>query len=279
MVTPSVNAASPKSNGAHLPSSGAEPVVDRHRDRTYRPQKRKPGSVETPSDREPSALVRAMEAAAVDEAVDAVKFDRLMSAQERMAAKEARSQFDCAFAAMQAELPVITEKGVLTTSLGQPTSTYPLWEDINEAIKPVLSNFGFGLRFRISQDHTWVVITAILSHASGHSEETTMRLPVDLSGGKNPVQAIGSSTSYGKRYTASALLNLTSRGEDDDGKAAARTTRISPEEVAELRTLISASKADEARLVAYLEVARLEDLPPARLERARSAIRAKGGQS
>ena len=100
------------------------------------------------------------------------------------------------------------------------TSTYALWEDINEAIKPVIARSGFGLRFRIGQEHNTIVVTAILSHCGGHAEETTMRLPVDLSGGKNPVQAIGSSTSYGKRYTASALLNLTSRGEDDDGKAA-----------------------------------------------------------
>jgi hypothetical protein len=45
-----------------------------------------------------------------------------------------------------------------------------------------------------------------------------MELPVDTSGSKNPVQAVGSSTAYGKRYVMEALLNLTSRGVDDDGK-------------------------------------------------------------
>jgi hypothetical protein len=43
-------------------------------------------------------------------------------------------------------------------------------------------------------------------------------LPVDLSGKKNPVQAVGSSVSYGKRYAIEALLNLTSRGQDDDSR-------------------------------------------------------------
>ncbi|WP_409524602.1 ERF family protein [Pseudomonas sp.] len=46
-----------------------------------------------------------------------------------------------------------------------------------------------------------------------------MLLPLDTSGSKNAVQAVGSSTSYGKRYVMSALLNLTTRGEDDDGHA------------------------------------------------------------
>jgi hypothetical protein len=54
-------------------------------------------------------------------------------------------------------------------------------------------------------------------HRGGHSEEATKFYPADTSGSKNAIQAIGSSISYGKRYTASALLNLTSRKEDDDG--------------------------------------------------------------
>lgn len=49
---------------------------------------------------------------------------------------------------------------------------------------------------------------------------TRLRLPPDLSGDKNSIQAVGSSVSYGKRYTACALLNITSRGEDDARSAA-----------------------------------------------------------
>jgi len=48
-----------------------------------------------------------------------------------------------------------------------------------------------------------------------------MTLPLDNSGSKNAVQAVGSSVSYGKRYVMAALLNITTRGEDDDGNAAA----------------------------------------------------------
>src|SRR5690606_16446095 len=60
-----------------------------------------------------------------------------------------------------------------------------------------------------------------LTHKSGHREETTIKLPADPSGNKNAVQAVASSVSYGKRYTAGALLNLTSHAEDDDAFAAA----------------------------------------------------------
>jgi hypothetical protein len=226
-----------------------------------------------------AALIRTIQDAAVNQHVDPVKFDRLLNAQDRIARKEAQTAFDRAFAAMQAELPVIDKKGVLTDEFGSPGSSYALWEDINEAIKPVLSKFGFGLRFRTAQDHGAVVVTAIVSHAGGHTEETTMRLPVDLTGGKNAVQAIGSSTSYGKRYAASALLNITSRDEDDDGKEALPPPKITAEEVAELRRLIARAKADEKRLASYLGVPSLEDIPPSRLDRAREAIQLKGGRA
>ncbi len=77
-------------------------------------------------------------------------------------------------------------------------------------------------------------VTCYLSHTGGHSEETTVRLPLDLSDGKSGVHAVGSSTSYAKRYAASALLNLTSAGEDDDGQATGRPPNIDPEQWAEL---------------------------------------------
>ena len=226
--------------------------------------------------RRKTTLAQTIQDAALHQDVDPVKFDRLLIAQEKFAAKEGRIAFDTAFSQMQAELPVIGERGTITDWNGAPASTYALWEDINEAIKPIISKFGFALRFKTGQDHNTIIVTAILSHSGGHSEETTMRLPVDLSGGKNPVQAIGSSTSYGKRYTASALLNLTSRGEDDDGKAAVQSARITAEEIADLRHRISVVKCDERRLKAYLGVASLEELPPSKLDRAKQIIEARG---
>jgi hypothetical protein len=53
-----------------------------------------------------------------------------------------------------------------------------------------------------------------------------MRLPADTSGAKNPVQAWGSSASYGKRYVAMTLTGIAT-DDDDDGRAAAAVSRKS----------------------------------------------------
>jgi hypothetical protein len=170
-----------------------------------------------------SAILAVIERAARDPAVDIEKMERLMAMAERMAERQAKADYNAALAEMQPNLPIVERRGMISVpakdnKTGHDTP-YALWEDVNEAIRPMLAEHGFALSFRVGKDSDRVVVTGVLSHRGGHSEETTLSLPMDTTGSKNNVQAIGSSVSYGKRYTAGALLNLTSRGEDDDGQS------------------------------------------------------------
>lgn len=159
---------------------------------------------------ETGAMVAMIERAARDPNVDVEKMERLFAMHERMEARQAAVAFNDALADMLDKLPVVGERG---NAAGR--YTFALWEDINKAIKPILKEHGFALTFRT--DFTdGIAVTGVLSHRLGHSESTTIKLPADPSGNKNAVQAVASSVSYGKRYTAGALLNLTSHGEDDD---------------------------------------------------------------
>lgn len=61
-------------------------------------------------------------------------------------------------------------------------------------------------------------VTCLLRHKQGYEEEgASLSGPTDLSGGKNPIQGVGSSTSYLERYTLLASLGLVAAGKDDDG--------------------------------------------------------------
>lgn len=159
-------------------------------------------------------LLAVIARAASDPNCDLDKMERLMVMHERMLAHTASAEFANALADLQAELPSIGERGNAADRY-----TFALWEDINTAIKPILQKHGFALSFRIDTANG-ITVTGVLSHRNGHSEQTSITLPSDASGGKNAVQAVASSVSYGKRYTAGALLNLTSHGEDDDAFAA-----------------------------------------------------------
>lgn len=178
---------------------------------------------ETPDNNPPitgegAAIIQLIERLAQNPDVDVDKVMRLVEMRSQIMAQAARSNFDAALAEMQPEFPAIEERGAIRNN-SKVMSTYALWEDVNDVIKPVLAKHGFSLSFRVKNAPGLVSVTGVLG-GHGHREETTLDLPVDTSGAKNAVQGIGSSTSYGKRYTAGLLLNLTSRGADDDGKAA-----------------------------------------------------------
>jgi hypothetical protein len=175
---------------------------------------------------ETRAVLEMISRAASDATIDIEKMDRLLAMQERMLAKQARTEFTAAFAAMQPELPSIKERGAIRNKANEVQSTYALWEDINEVIKPVLQRHGFALAFRSTYPNGGVCVTGVLRHVGGHEETTEVILPFDLSGSKNATQAVGSSLSYGKRYAATQLLNLTSHGEDDDAQQLSEPEKI-----------------------------------------------------
>ena len=167
-----------------------------------------------------SALWRVIERAAADPGADLDRLERLATLYERMIAREAETRFNAELARLQPKLPVLEERGEITGPDGTVRATYATWEDTVEAIRPILARHGFALSFKPGRSPKGVpTVTGVLRHQAGHKELAEIELPADVSGEKNPVQAIGSTMSYGQRYVTRMLLNLISRGEDDDGEA------------------------------------------------------------
>ncbi|RDL13568.1 ERF family protein [Pseudomonas jessenii] len=180
--------------------------------------------------------------AAADPSCDIDKLERLMAMHERMQARDAEAEFNAAMAAMQSDIPSIAERGAIVVN-GQKRSDYATFEDINDVIKPIMQTHGFAITFKVENVAAGLSVTGILMHRAGHRESTTMLLPLDTSGSKNAVQAVGSSTSYGKRYVMSALLNLTTRGEDDDGHAAVPTATVTTIQAKQIQALLDKCSA------------------------------------
>lgn len=187
---------------------------------------------ETPRN-EATAIIQVIERAALNPDVDIDKMERLLQMQERVMERQASMDFSAAMAAMQTEMPSIAERGKAHNN-----TRYATLEDIVDTVRPVMQKHGFAVSFRVQVLERGIEITGVLMHKSGHREETSMLLPADTSGNKNAVQAFGSSTSYGKRYVLCALLNITTRGEDDDGNAAAPVKTVSQAQAAYLKSLL-----------------------------------------
>lgn len=233
---------------------------------------------------EAAALISLIERAASDPSVDIDRVERMYEMYERAQARNAKAAYLAALAEMQPNLPVIDKRGKIergahkTTGKEQKATPYARYEDVIEGINPHLHAHGFSLSFRITQtDAGRVMVTGVLGHRDGHSEETSFSLPIDDSGGKNNVQGWGSSVSYGKRYTAFALLNVVARGEDDDGKAAGTQAveTISPDQAEELSHLISATKSDIVKFLALGNLESLSGMRAGQFEAAKRMLLAK----
>ena len=201
-----------------------------------------------------ASMIQVIEKAVSNPDVDADKLSQILDVQERIMDRNARMNYTRALAEMAGEIPDFPEGGKIIHSK-KLISTYARWdEDINPILRPLLSSYGFHLSFRTGRAEDGMQpITACLSHRDGHSEETTIYIPADNSGAKNSVQAVGSSTSYGKRYAAAALLNITTiRGVDDDGQSAGGPETISASQAADLDCLLDELEVDRGQFSEWL---------------------------
>ena len=199
------------------------------------------------------------------------RLEKMLDMKERLDARGAEQAFNAAFAAASAEFPAIPMNGK-----GHNSRPYALLKDIINQTRPVLSRHGLSLNWDVQTEGSVVRVTARLKHTGGYQETTQISLAPDTSGSKAGPQAIGSSQTYGQRYTAQAILGL-SLGDDvdDDGNAAAKGRMISAEQFLELRKDMEEVGADEAAFCKHLKVEALDFLPAASFRAAKDALAAK----
>lgn len=237
-------------------------------------------------------LLEVIARAVRDPSVDIDKMERLFAMQERVQAQQSKIAFTEAKIAMREELPVIDMRGRIvikdknTGEVIQETA-FARFEDIHAEVMPILTKHGFDLSFKngLGPDGK-VRVTTILDHIAGHSEETYFDLPHDSSGSKNAVQAVGSSTSYAKRYGVLSILNIRVAGEDDDANTAIPVQPISVKQYDDLQKLITATQSDPDKFVSYLVGAKrlkagegLDDLPAEHFDFARDCLMLKAGKT
>lgn len=153
---------------------------------------------------------------AVSQNADIDKLTKLMDLQERWEANEARKAFVSAMNDFKAAPPVITKNK--DVAFGQTRYSHATLDHVCDAVTKGLSEHGISHRWKVDQSTEWITVTCVLTHALGHSEETTLKGAPDNSGSKNSIQAVGSTVTYLQRYTLLAATGLAAGGLDNDGR-------------------------------------------------------------
>lgn len=147
----------------------------------------------------------------------------LMDIRREIQAEHAERRFREAHSAFLSDLPIIKKQKVARFPSRNGGAMVEYWyaslDDIVEAIKPYLKRHGLSFRWEQTvHDNGGITERCILSHEDGHSESSPMSSMLDQSGGKNPIQMIGSTSAYLRRYTLTGVAGIATADQDIDGR-------------------------------------------------------------
>lgn len=161
-------------------------------------------------------------ALAVEKGSSADELGKLMELKLRWDANEARLAYIAAMAKFKENAPEILKTHKVRYENKDKSWTeyhHAELDKITESIGEALKAVGITQKWRTGEgENGRIVVTCVLTHEQGHSEDVaTLAGPPDASGGKNNIQAIGSTVTYLQRYSLLAGTGLAPEGIDNDG--------------------------------------------------------------
>ena len=111
-------------------------------------------------------------------------------------------------------------------------SKYAPLNDILTLVRPIMAKHGLSILQSPGGDGTLITISTIIMHISGEWIEPE---PLVLKAAKSDPQGAGSAITYGRRYSLSAILGISSEDDDDGNHASnnSETTRTTTRTTAE----------------------------------------------
>lgn len=206
--------------------------------------------------------------------VDPEYLKDLLAVQKDWEANEARKAYHVDMAKFKENPPQIDkDKTVKFTPQGKSTVQYnhASLANVVSKITTELSKHGFSASWSTEQNGN-VIVTCCITHRMGHSERTTLQAPSDTTGSKNAIQAIGSTISYLQRYTLLSATGLATADMDNDG---AEVEKISEEQIKSLLNLTTDVDSTEGKLLKFMGLEKLEDMPKSEYQKAVVGLEAK----
>jgi len=189
--------------------------------------------------------------AAVERGDSIDKLERLMGLNDRWEAAQAKKAFLDAKAEFKKNAPAVLRD----KDNKQYNSKYVSIGNLVNTINAALAQYGLDASWGYEQgDHT-IKCTCTLTHTQGHKESVTLGGPPDVSGQKNPLQQIKSTTTYLRIATFEAVTGIATRegNADDDGNGAGALQKmVSDAQATELQRLISEKQLSPARIYTWV---------------------------
>lgn len=209
---------------------------------------------EVPARREPvvaDMLQAVIEKGVTAENVNAVK--EIVMLYERMEDRKSARSASQALREMQAEAKQIVAMQAVPGRNGEVRYKYAKYEQIMAQAQPLLTKYGFSVRFSQRLEADRETVSCVLTHDDGHAftNEFTVRIGSGPPGATT-TQADSSAGTVAQREAFCDALNIVRRQEDDAGMMGGK---ITPEQADELERRVSETNSDRA---AFLKLASSE---------------------
>ncbi|MHB8674644.1 MAG: ERF family protein [Candidatus Limnocylindrales bacterium] len=157
---------------------------------------------------------------AIMQKVDVATMEKLLAMRRELKAEKAKEEYDRAMAKFQSECPTIakTKPGGKTNS-GQVVYYYAPIESIVAQVKNALQDNGFSYTTGMELKEGGVRVTVKVTHAAGHSEETSMEVPFGTkTNAMSESQVAAAATTFAKRYAFCNAFGILTGDEDTDAQ-------------------------------------------------------------
>lgn len=155
---------------------------------------------------------------AITNKVDVGTMERLLAMRTQMKAERAKEAFNRAMGLFQAECPTIVKTKEVFTRDGRSAYKYAPIESIVSQVKVPLERNGFNYTTQIDLTEKGVKATIKVTHVEGHSEETSMEVPL---GSKTQImsdsQVTAAASTFAKRYAFCNAFGILTGDDDNDG--------------------------------------------------------------
>jgi hypothetical protein len=199
-------------------------------------------------------LADVIQQAIFDPSFDPQKLRVLMEMQIQWEDREKKKKFDAALEIFRSNKTVVEKtKQVLiaTKDGGQMEYWHAELDKAADIVTEALLAVGLTYTWKPDFGPEGKPVQALILRGFGHQENMgQMQGPPDLSGGKNAMQAVGSSATYLARYVLLYSLGIVAH-RDDDGRSA--TGGLSEQAIEEFCVKIKDSSTSEEGLAAFQE--------------------------
>lgn len=211
--------------------------------------------------------------------MDLAKLEKFMDLQEKWEATQARKAYTEAMSNFKKNPPEIEKDRHVEykTTGGVTKYDHASLGNVTAKINAALGEHGLSAAWMTEQTEGKVVVTCKITHVKGHFETTSLSAASDTSGGKNAIQALGSTISYLERYTLLALTGLATHDMDTDGQG--EIQYIDEKQLSDLLDFIDSKGIDKAKFLLYMGVDTFEKIQVSDYDKAMKAVKIAKGKA